>query len=231
MQYIEIVYEDQDLLFALKPPGVLSEDSADGNGFPRQICAQLAAEGREVRLFAVHRLDREVGGLMVFAKNAAMAASLSEVIASKDMEKEYLTVVSGCPAKQSDRLTDLLYHDKGKNKTYVVKRTRRGVREASLSYEVMASREENSLVHIWLHTGRTHQIRVQMASRKHPVAGDRRYGSNIEQKPIALFSHRICFVHPLTREIVDVRAYPPIEGIWSIYENDLKEKESCNGRI
>lgn len=226
MQNIEILYEDEALVFALKPHGVISESCADGKGFCDLLALQCG-----VALHAVHRLDREVGGVMVFAKSASVAAALSEIITAGDMEKEYLTVVSGCPVPKQARLTDLLYHDRAKNKTYVVKRPRRGVREASLSYEVLSSRSDSALLHVWLHTGRTHQIRVQFASRRHPVAGDRRYGSVLEQKPMALFSHRISFVHPITRRIMSVVAYPSQEGIWQIYQDYITEKENENGRI
>ena len=181
---------------------------------PGLLRQQLGVE----QIFVVHRLDRDVSGVMVFAKEEKTAAALSALIARREFTKEYLAIVSG-ETDAAGEMRDLLYHDKGRNKTFVVKRPRRGVREASLDYRTLAVHEENSLVHVRLHTGRTHQIRVQFASRKHPLLGDGKYGGG--KGKIALFSHRIAFVHPVTKEEMCFSALPAITDAWEIFANDL----------
>ncbi len=151
-------------------------------------------------IYPVHRLDKEVGGVMVFAKNQKAAASLSAQVTDRTMEKEYITAVEGCPDEKEGTMEDLLFFDRNKNKSFTVRKERRGVKKALLSYKVMAEKDGISLVSVKLHTGRTHQIRVQFASRKMPIIGDRRYGSKRESKIIALWSCRISFVHPVTKE-------------------------------
>ena len=145
---------------------------------------------------------------------------LTAIITSGDMEKEYLAVVEGCPQLSQDRLFDLLYHDQAKNKTYVVKRPRRGVRDASLSYEVMQQDDETALLHIWLHTGRTHQIRVHMSSLGHPVLGDEVYGGDKcraakeHVKYISgqcLHAYRLELDHPRTGQRMSFEAPLPAE--------------------
>ena len=182
---IPILYEDDALLVCVKPRGILSAKDASGK--------PAVADGLPDGLFPVHRLDREATGLMVFAKTAACAAFLSDAMGTT-VRKEYLAVCEGLPAP-SGELTDLLYHDRVKNKTYVVKRRRNGVREARLSYEVLRGGEEASLLHVTLHTGRTHQIRVQFASRGFPLCGDRKYGAKTGGD-LQLYAWRLTLPHP-----------------------------------
>ena len=180
----KILYEDDALLVCIKPRRLLSAKDASGS----------PAVTDELRsgLFPVHRLDREATGLMVFAKTAESAAFLSDAM-GKTVCKEYLALCEGQPAP-SGELTDLLYHDRFKNKTYVVRRKRSGVREARLSYEVLRG-GETSLLHVLLHTGRTHQIRVQFASRGYPLCGDRKYGAKTGGE-LQLYAWRLTFPHP-----------------------------------
>jgi len=207
---LRIVREDAAFVICEKPAGADSE---------RELPALLReACGGEV--FPVHRLDRGVGGLIVFARTAEAAASLSEQVRSRRMRKEYLAVVNGVPAPAGGTMTDLLYHDARQNKSYVVKRPRKGVREAVLEYETLAAagREDmRSLVRIRLQTGRTHQIRVQFASRGLPLCGDRRYGARDGADAIALWSHRFTFSHPLSGERVDVSLPPPGGLPWDLF--------------
>lgn len=222
---ITVLYENEEMIAAVKPVGVVSEKRTDGKGFPdmlEQFCRERGFAGP---LYVVHRLDRDVSGVMLFAKTAQAAAMLTRVITAGDMEKEYLAIVEGCPTPSEGTLFDLLYHDKAKNKTYVVKRPRRGVRDASLAYQVVERRNDTALLHIWLHTGRTHQIRVQFASRKHPVVGDRRYGSRTQSTSLALFSHRITFVHPVTRKIMSFCAYPSPQQAWEAYAKIIENED------
>lgn len=138
--------------------------------------------------FCVHRLDKDVGGVMVLALDGKSAAKLTAAFAAHDTVKEYMAVCSGAPDRDQGTMTDLLYHDTRSNKTFVTDRMRKGVKEAVLHYRVLASAQELSLLRIRLETGRSHQIRVQLASRKHPLAGDRRYGSQVKSDHISLWS-------------------------------------------
>ena len=215
---MEILYEDQNIIFCVKPAGVLSQSDEKG----RPNMPAMLAEICGCQAYPVHRLDLEVSGVMVFAKNSKAAAKMSEITAShEDFKKEYLAVVEGEPP-QCGVLEDLLYHDKNKNKTYVVKRERRGVKKAKLSYECLETVTDGgqvfSLVKVRLYTGRTHQIRVQFASRGYPIAGDRRYGASPSQNQIHLFSHKIEFISPFDREVKTMVALPQKHGIWTKFE-------------
>lgn len=159
-------------------------------------------------IYPLHRLDREVGGVMVFAKTKPAAAALSRDIAERRFEKEYLAMVRGKPLPESGVFRDLLFKDSSKNKVYTVSRMRRGVREAELCYRLVASEGEYSLVSVTLKTGRTHQIRVQFASRKLPLAGDRKYGAHDDFKNIGLWSYSLEFINPVTKERQKFKCLP-----------------------
>ena len=208
---IEILFEDADILVCIKPAGYLSEDSEAERSLPRAI----AEERSLAELFAVHRLDSEVSGVMVYAKSKTAAAKLSAQVADRSFEKEYLAVVEGVPADDEATLTDLLFKDSRRNKSFVVDRKRAGVKEASLSYKTLAKGDGRALVRVKLHTGRTHQIRVQFASRKMPVLGDGKYGSSVRSGEIALTSCMIRFKHPRTNKTVEF-TYEPTGDWWNI---------------
>ena len=157
--------------------------------------------------FPIHRLDREAAGLMVFAKTGEAAAFLSQRMA-QDFGKTYWAVCEGAPPEAGE-LTDLLYHDRIKNKTYPVKRKRNGVKEARLSYRCLKRVEGRSLLEVQLYTGRTHQIRVQFASRGFPLAGDRKYGAK-SGGALQLCSVRLSFPHPDGRQLSFELEEPPI---------------------
>ena len=150
------------------------------------LSAQLGGE-----IYPVHRLDRQVGGVMVYAKTQRAAAELSRAIQQGTMIKEYLAVVRGGPEEDAGEMQDLLLHDARKNKSYVVSRMRAGVKKARLSYRVLVRKEDRTLVQVRLFTGRTHQIRVQFASRQLPLLGDGRYGGGSGE--LALWSVRLTF--------------------------------------
>ncbi|MBR3927852.1 MAG: RluA family pseudouridine synthase [Clostridia bacterium] len=213
---IEILYEDKFLLACVKPVGVLSEDG----GMPDLLSNQLNAK----RIYCVHRLDRDVGGVMIFAKDGKTAALLSEAISAHKAKKEYLLICENAPAENAGTMKDLLYHDKQKNKTYVVKKARKGVKDALLDYETLASDAESgmSLVKATLKTGRSHQIRVQFASRKMPLIGDGKYGSGIKTPKIALWSFRYAFLHPVTGETIVAQKTPPIENQWTAFDKTIQ---------
>lgn len=193
----QILYQDEFVFVVCKPIGIVSEESADQTGL-----ADLLRLQNSGYVGVVHRLDRGVGGVMVYAKSKTAAARLSAAVQAHALQKIYLAVVHGKPQKEADTLVDLLYHDRVKNKTYVVDRERRGVKQAILDYETLATKEHDthgtiSKLRITLHTGRTHQIRVQMASRGFPLVGDNKYGAK-DRCDIALFCHSLSFPHPKT---------------------------------
>lgn len=229
---LTVLFEDADILIALKPAGVVSE-SAQG-GMPSLVAEYLARQSVDPAPYVglVHRLDREAAGVMVFAKNEKTAAALSAMIAERSFSKTYLAVVSG-RMESEGKMTDLLYHDRTRNKTYVVDRKRRGVREARLSYQTLAVQETasgaHSLVRVELHTGRTHQIRVQFASRKFPLLGDTRYGG--EKGKLALWSYRIELRHPSTGKMVSVSALPEKTDGWADFSDALSHLVSGTDQL
>ena len=214
---IDILYEDQFLLVCIKPAGVLSQPDATGSGedMLSLLRDQLKArDGVEPYIGLVHRLDRGVGGVMVFAKRQDVAGALSTAVANRTLIKQYLAVVHGRSNEASGVWKDFLYKDAAKNKTFVVERQRKGVKEASLAYAALATQDDTpagecSLLQIRLHTGRTHQIRVQCASRGLPLIGDGKYGARDHGLSIGLWSYRLTFAHPRKKgKTVDVAALP-----------------------
>ncbi len=203
---MEILYEDPSVIVCIKPRGVSSQ--ADKNGGESMITLLQAHTGGEI--YPVHRLDKETGGVMVYAKTKKAAAALSRDIAEHKFHKEYLALVHGVPEKSEDTLFDLLFHDRAKNKSYAVKRERSGVKKAELEYKLLETKEikgeKYSLLRVVLHTGRTHQIRVQFASRKMPLSGDRKYGAKDTCKKLGLLSAKLKFTHPETGEEMDFTA-------------------------
>ena len=210
---MEILYADKDIILCIKPCGVLSTD--EPGGMPALLRQALGDEQADVR--TVHRLDRVVGGLMVFARSQAAAAALSRQITEGAFQKEYLAVVHGCPEPREGKMEDLLFRDAAENKTYVVRRMRKGVRPAALEYRVLAENGGLSLVHIHLLTGRTHQIRAQFSSRAMPLAGDRKYGAAGDNCEIALWSCCLTFRHPRTGKALRFEQEPSGGYPWSAF--------------
>ena len=178
---MEILYSDREIAVCVKPVGLDSEAEV-----PAAIRETLGGE-----VFPIHRLDKNVGGVMVYARTKAAAATLSKAVQEGTMMKEYVALVHGAPPENGD-WTDLLWKDSSKNKVFVVKRERRGVKKARLEFIRLTGGEE-SLVRIRLHTGRSHQIRVQFSSRGFPLVGDHKYGSRDEKTAPMLFSCCITF--------------------------------------
>lgn len=208
---MEILYQDKDILVCIKPARVLSTD--EPGGLPELIREALGDPRADIR--TVHRLDRVVSGVMVLARNAKAASELSRQIREDAFEKEYLAMVHGHPQADGGTLTDLLYRDKARKMTMVATEPAKGVQEAILDYRVLAKTKALSKVRIKLRTGRTHQIRVQFASRGMPLLGERKYSTMEDPCEIALWSHRIAFTHPGTGKRVEFSREPRAEWPWT----------------
>ena len=221
---MELLYADRHLCLALKPVGVLSEDHPTRRCMPQLLREHFAAQGKPDFISTVHRLDLHVGGVMLFSRSPSVTGKLTGLVARHEIEKEYFAILRGRPEKEEDTLTDLLFHDSTKNKSFVVQRQRKGVREARLSYRVLGYDEAEglTLVKVRLHTGRTHQIRVQFSHRQLPLLGDIRYGSKADCSP-ALWSYHLAFTHPITKKRVDITAPPPAQYPWVLFRRELGE--------
>ncbi|MBE6665813.1 MAG: RluA family pseudouridine synthase [Ruminococcaceae bacterium] len=204
-EMIRILYKDETLAVAVKPVGVLSQP--DRTGEASMITLLKEQLGREV--FPIHRLDRAVGGVMVFAMTKAAAGKLSGMVGTDAFEKEYLAVVHGAPTEEKGEFTDYLYHDPKRNFTSVVPKTQKDAKEAKLTYTLLGKdmEKEFSLVRVRLYTGRTHQIRVQFSSRGMSIAGDGKYGSR-DRMSLALWSYYLSFRHPIRKKTMTFKALP-----------------------
>ena len=217
---MEILFEDQYIVVAVKPRGVLSEAHANEENMPALLGGNV---------YPVHRLDRTVGGVMVYARTREAAAKLSAAVQQNKLEKEYTAIVTGVPAPAEGELHDYLFKDSAKNKSFVVDSARKGAKEAILTYRTVDTRthEENALtrVKIRLQTGRSHQIRVQFASRKHPLVGDGKYGSRVKAEYPALFATGLSFPHPKTGKKMQFSTPVPGDFPWSLFGTSQYEIE------
>ena len=208
---MEILYQDSDILVCIKPARVLSTD--EPGGLPGRVREALGDPKADVR--TVHRLDRVVSGVMVLARSANAASELSRQIREDQFRKEYLAVVHGRPENPEGTLHDLLARDKARRMTFVAEAPGKGVQEAALSYRVLEYANGMSLVRVRLHTGRTHQIRVQFSSRGMPLVGERKYAVWNDTCELALWSAKIGFYHPGTGEWVEFSKEPPAVFPWT----------------
>ncbi|MFC5603776.1 RluA family pseudouridine synthase [Sporosarcina koreensis] len=220
---IRILYEDNHLLVVEKPVNlpVQADDSGD-----EDLLTLLKADLKErhqkpgnVYLGLVHRLDRPVGGVLVFAKTSKAASRLSDVLRKREMERTYLAVVRGSLG-DGGLLEHHLWKDTKKNKVHAVKPSHPEGKKAILHYETIERKDGMSLLAIRLHTGRSHQIRVQMAASGAPLYGDQKYGQHVNRpgQQIALWAHTLSFPHPTTKEILKFESTPPFEHPWSIWK-------------
>ena len=209
---MELIYLDNEIVVCVKPPRVLSTD--EPGGLPELVRHALGNPNADVR--TVHRLDRVVSGVMVLARSAAAASELSRQIREDQFTKEYLAVVHGCPKPESGTLTDLLYRDKARRMTMVASHPGKSVQEAVLDYQLLHCAGDISRVKVHLRTGRTHQIRVQFASRGMPLVGERKYATLDDPCEIALWSHKIGFFHPATGERMEFSHEPPEGYPWTL---------------
>lgn len=221
---MEIVYQDKRIVVAVKPAGILSTDEL--GGMPSLLRQALGSDC----IRTVHRLDAQTGGLMVFARSRAAAALLSQQVREGQFRKEYLAAVHGTPQPSGGEMRDLLGRDKARRITYVADAPSAKVREARLEYRVLERTDTLSLVRIRLHTGRTHQIRVQFAARGMPLAGDRKYGTAEESAvPLALWACHLAFTHPESGERMDFVRLPPPQEPWTQFDLAAMERNIKNG--
>lgn len=221
MDMLQVPYRDRAIAVCVKPPDCLSEP-AQARNLPALLSSYFQTQNEPEPVFTVHRLDREVGGLSVLGRTHEAAASLIAQFSAHTVQKEYYAVLRGIPQASHAVLEDLLFRDAAKNKSYVVNRMRKGVRQARLEYVVLETVTDGdqplSLVRIRLFTGRTHQIRVQFASRKLPLVGDVRYGGRDARCNIALFSCALGFTHPTENRRMHFYQRPALDCFpWNLF--------------
>lgn len=222
MNKLNVIYEDNHIIVVEKPCNVPSQ--ADNTGdedmitLVKKYIKEKYNKPGEVYLGLVHRLDRPVGGIMVFARTSKAASRLSESIRTKDFSKTYLAVVKGKFEEKNGRLENYLYKDEALNKSKVVSKDKHGAKFASLSYEVLEEKDDLSLVKINLETGRHHQIRVQFSNINHPLYGDQKYGKGDMNTQIALWAYRLEFKHPTKDEIMKFECKPKKIGVWEKFD-------------
>lgn len=215
---MKIIYTDKYIAVCEKANGELSEGEGE-RCIPTLLSNQLRDSGESnINVYPVHRLDKETSGVIVYARDSGTAAKLSESIREGFFVKEYLAIVHGAPKESSGSFSDLLYYDRSRGKSFVTDRQRSGVKEALLDYSIEKTQSGLSLLRVRLHTGRTHQIRVQFASRKMPIVGDRRYGAPKNAvREMALLSFRLSFPHPISGDTLDFFANIPEREPWTYF--------------
>ena len=222
-----ILYEDNHIIVALKPQNMPScEDESKDLSLLTALKDMIKERDNKpgnVYLGLVHRLDRPTGGVMVFAKTSKAAGRLSEQMKSGDFEKTYFTVLVGTLEKKEQRLLNYLKKNPINNMVYVCGQTVEGAKRAELHYTVMEEQNGLSLVKVKLYTGRSHQIRVQMANLGHAVYGDMRYGGeNAVKGNLALFATSLSFTHPVTKERMCFKAEPPKDlSPWKFFDTSV----------
>ena len=229
MQKLNVLFEDNHIIVVEKMVNIPSQADKTGDIDMLTIIKDYLKEKYNkpgnVYLGLVHRLDRPVGGVMVFAKTSKAAGRLSEQVRVKDFQKKYLVVVNGKLEKNKGTFEDYLLKNERANMSKVVDENTKNAKFASLDYEVLKYNEEINLsvVKVDLHTGRHHQIRVQFSSRDHSIYGDQKYGGRGHGKQIALWAYSLSFLHPVTKERMEFKVLPEINGTWKIIEGlDIK---------
>lgn len=219
---LKVIYEDNHIIVVEKIVNIPSQADKTGDEDMLSLIKAFLKEKYNkpgnVYLGLVHRLDRPVGGVMVFAKTSKAASRLSEEVRNKTFQKEYLVICNGKMEKEKDTLVDYLWKDEKKNTTYVVKPTKKNAKQAILDYEVLKYDKEQdvSVLKINLHTGRHHQIRVQLSSRMHAIYGDNKYHGRGAGTGICLWAYKLTIVHPVTKEQMTFKDLPEQKGMWKL---------------
>lgn len=225
MQNLHVIYEDNHIIVVEKPVNIPSQGDKTGDKDMLTIIKEYIKEKYnkpgDVYLGLVHRLDRPVGGVMVFAKTSKAASRLSEQVRIKEFKKTYLVIVNGKFDKNKGILEDYLLKNEKTNTSKVVKEGTKNSKYAKLDYEVLKYDKELNLsvLKILLHTGRHHQIRVQLSSRGHSIYGDQKYGGRGHGKQIALWAYKLQISHPVSKEKMEFIDIPEKIGSWKIIEN------------
>ena len=225
MQKLKVIFEDNHIIVVEKPVNIPSQGDKTGDRDMLTIIKDYIKERDNkpgnVYLGLIHRLDRPVGGVMVFAKTSKAAGRLSEQVREKIFQKTYLVIVNGKMEKEKGTLEDYLLKNERNNMSKVVKEGTKNSKFASLDYEVLKYDEEIdlSVLKINLHTGRHHQIRVQLSSRNHSIYGDQKYGGRGHGKQIALWAYELSIKHPITKETITFKSTPEFIGSWKILED------------
>jgi len=222
MQNLKVIYEDNHIIVVEKTPNIPSQADKTGDmdmlTLVKNYIKEKYNKPGNVYLGLVHRLDRPVGGVMVFAKTSKAASRLSEQVRTKSLKKIYLAVVDGKVEKAKGTLEDYLYKDERNNISKVVNSNKKNAKLAKLDYEVLKYNEvkDLSLLKVNLHTGRHHQIRVQLANIGHSIYGDQKYGTRGKGKQIALWAYSLTIIHPTTKEEMTFEDLPEPVGTWCI---------------
>ena len=224
---LKVIYEDNHIIVVEKPVNVPSQGDKTGDVDMLTIIKEYLKEKYNkpgnVYLGLIHRLDRPVGGVMVFAKTSKSAARLSEQVRDKVFKKKYLVIANGKFDKETGVLSDYLLKNERKNMSRVVSEGTKNSKYAELDYEILKYDAELNLsvLKINLHTGRHHQIRVQLSSRNHSIYGDQKYGGRGHGKQICLWAYELTINHPITKEEMTFKSIPNMEKSWKILE-DIK---------
>ena len=225
MQKLKVIYEDNHIIIVEKIPNVPSQSDKTGDidmlTMVKQYIKEKYNKPGNVYLGLVHRLDRPVGGIMIFSKTSKAASRLSDQVREKVFKKKYLAVVDGKIENKSGTLEDYLYKDERNNISRVVNKDKKNAKLAKLDYEVIKYDEVKnlSLVKVNLHTGRHHQIRVQLSNFGHSIFGDQKYGTRGQGKQIALWAYELTINHPITKEEMTFKDLPESVGTWCILRN------------
>lgn len=225
MKNLNVIYEDNHIIVVEKPVNIPSQGDKTGDADMLTLVKQYIKEKYnkpgEVYLGLIHRLDRPVGGVMVFARTSKAAARLSEQVREKQFKKKYLVIADGKFEEQKGTLQNYLLKNERLNTSKVVEEGTKNSKLAILDYEVLVYNEEIdlSLVKINLHTGRHHQIRVQLANAGHSICGDQKYGTRGRGKQICLWAYELTILHPITKEEMIFKVLPQKIGSWKMLEN------------
>lgn len=223
----EVLYEDNHILVANKPNNMLVQADTTGDLALEDLAKQYIKikynKPGAVFLNAVHRIDRPVSGVVVFARTSKALTRLNEQFRSKEIKKTYWAIVKNRPAQESGTLSNFIRRDAQKNKSFVCPKDAKDAKQASLSYNLLTSSENYHLLEIDLHTGRHHQIRCQLAHMGCPIKGDLKYGSARSNKDggISLHARSVEFTHPVTKEIIRIIAPVPEENLWKEFEKNV----------
>ena len=226
MNKLEVLYEDNHIIVVVKPFNIpTQEDSSKDTDMLTIIKDYIKKKYNkpgEVYLGLIHRLDRPVGGVMVFAKTSKAASRLSEQVRNKEIKKKYLAIIDGKMDKAEDTLEDYLWKNERTNTSKVVSENTKNAKKAVLDYKTIKYNEEINLsvVEVNLHTGRHHQIRLQFSSRGHSLYGDQKYGTRGRGKQICLWAFELSFKHPVSKEELTFNCYPEKNGSWKILEEN-----------